>query len=175
MQELLILQSQITTPIGQMTACATRDGVCLLEFDERPDIEKQIVNLENNLKGKIIPGSNAHLMNLQLQITQYFENKLKKFNLPLVLVGTEFQKSVWEALLLIPFGKTETYLSLTKRLGNVKAIRAVAAANAANKMAIIVPCHRIIGSDGALVGYAGGLWRKDWLLNHESDQVSLLL
>lgn len=157
-----------------MTACSTHDGICLLEFDERPDIKKQLKNLQNIIGGKIVPGSNNHLLNLQLQIEKYFNKTLTRFDLPFVFAGTDFQKSVWNKLIEIPFGKTETYLSLTKKLGNIKAIRAVAAANGANKMAILVPCHRVIGSDGKLVGYAGGLWRKKWLLDHESKQERIL-
>ncbi len=155
-----------------MVACTTHDGVCLLEFAERPDLEKQLASLLNHLKGKIIPGNNTHLLNLQLQLGQYFSKEITKFDLPLVFAGTEFQKKVWDALLQVPYGKKETYLSLTKSLGDAKAIRAVAAASGANKMAILIPCHRVIGSNRKLVGYAGGLWRKQWLLDHESRQSS---
>lgn len=157
-----------------MTACSTNDGICLLEFDDRPDIEKQLKSLEKLLKGKIVPASNKHMLNLQLQLDQYFGKSLDVFDLSLVLAGTDFQKRVWEELLRIPYGSTNTYLSISKKVGNVKAIRAVAAANGANKIAIVVPCHRVIGSDGKLVGYAGGLGRKEWLLNHESKQESIL-
>ena len=155
-----------------MIACATRDVICLLEFAERPDLEKQLTSLQNHLKGKIVPGNNTHLLNLQLQLGQYFNKEITKFDLPLVFAGTEFQKKVWDALLQIPYGRKDTYLSLTKRLGDVKAIRAVAAASGANKIAILIPCHRVIGSNRKLVGYAGGLWRKQWLLDHESKQSS---
>lgn len=160
-----------------MQACASEDGVCLLEFEQRPDLDKQLTSLLNHLKGKIIPGNNTHLLNLQLQLDQYFNKDITKFDLPLIFTGTEFQRVVWNALLNIPYGKKETYLSLTKSLGDVKAIRAVAAANGANKMAILVPCHRVIGSNMKMIGYAGGLWRKQWLLDHEqslsSHQISL--
>jgi len=172
LQELFILKSDVRTPIGDMTACATNDGICLLEFNERPDLKKQITSLLNQLKGKIVPGNNTHLLNLQLQLDQYFNEEITNFDLPLVFACTEFQKKVWDALLKIPYGHRDTYLSLTKRLGDEKAIRAVAAASGANKMAILVPCHRVIGSNRKLVGYAGGLWRKQWLLDHESKQSS---
>jgi len=106
------------------------------------------------------------------QLDEYFNKKREIFDLPLDLQGTEFQKRVWNELLRIPFGKTVSYKELTLRLGDIKAIRAVAAANGANPVSIIVPCHRVIGSDGSLTGYAGGLWRKQWLLDHESmDQL----
>jgi methylated-DNA-[protein]-cysteine S-methyltransferase len=102
------------------------------------------------------------------QLDEYFSRKREAFTLPLDLKGTEFQKKVWAELLNIPFGKTVSYKELSIRLGDVKAIRAVAAANGANPVSIIVPCHRVIGSDGSPTGYAGGLWRKQWLLEHES-------
>lgn len=102
------------------------------------------------------------------QLQEYFEGKRKSFDLELNPLGTDFQKKVWKALLDIPFGKTLSYLELSKKLGDVKAIRAVAAANGKNPLWIVVPCHRIIGSDGSLIGYAGGLHRKKWLLEHES-------
>ncbi len=102
------------------------------------------------------------------QLREYFEGKRKSFDLELNPQGTDFQKKVWKALLDIPFGKTLSYLELSKKLGDVKAIRAVAAANGKNPLWIVVPCHRIIGSDGSLIGYAGGLHRKKWLLEHES-------
>ena len=102
------------------------------------------------------------------QLNEYFEGKRKQFNLKLNPIGTVFQKRVWNELLQIPFGKTVSYLELSKNIGDVKAIRAVANANSKNPLWIIVPCHRVIGSDGSLTGYAGGLSRKQWLLEHES-------
>jgi methylated-DNA-[protein]-cysteine S-methyltransferase len=105
------------------------------------------------------------------QIDGYFNGKRKIFDLPLDLKGTEFQKKVWNELLKIPFGKTISYKELSIRMGNLKAIRAVAAANGANPVSIIVPCHRVIGSDGSLTGYAGGLWRKRWLLDFENKYL----
>lgn len=102
------------------------------------------------------------------QLTEYFEGKRRDFTLNLNPVGTTFQKRVWNALLEVPFGKTLSYLELSDKLGNIKAIRAVAAANGKNPIWVIIPCHRIIGSDGSLTGYAGGLHRKKWLLDHES-------
>ena len=101
------------------------------------------------------------------QLDEYFSGKRKDFALPLGQSGSAFQITVWEHLLKIPFGKTISYLRLSKQIGDVKAIRAIAAANGKNNLAIVVPCHRVIGSDATLVGYAGGLWRKKWLLEHE--------
>ena len=102
------------------------------------------------------------------QLEEYFAGKRTEFNLTLAPKGTEFQQKVWKELHKIPYGKTCSYLELSKKLGDVKAIRAVAAANGKNPLWIVTPCHRVIGSDGSLTGYAGGLWRKKWLLNHES-------
>ena len=109
------------------------------------------------------------------QLTEYFNGSRSTFDLKLNPQGTDFQKKVWKELLNVPFGKTRTYLEQTKKLGDVKAIRAVASANGKNPIWIIIPCHRIIGSDGSLTGYAGGIWRKKWLLEHEntSKQQSL--
>lgn len=102
------------------------------------------------------------------QLQEYFDGTRTTFDLPLNPEGTEFQKRVWAMLLEIPYGQTTTYLALSKKLGDVKAIRAVAAANGKNPLWVIVPCHRVVGSDGSLVGYAGGIHRKEWLLNHEN-------
>ncbi|RXR21042.1 methylated-DNA--[protein]-cysteine S-methyltransferase [Flavobacterium amnicola] len=102
------------------------------------------------------------------QLQDYFEGKRTEFTFKLNPKGTEFQQKVWQELLTIPFGKTTSYLDLSKKLGDVKAIRAVASANGKNPLWIVVPCHRVIGSDGSLTGYAGGLWRKKWLLDHEN-------
>jgi len=160
-----------------MQACATEDGICLLEFEEREDLARQFRSLQEHLGLKIIPGQNIHLLNLQLQLDEYFNKERASFELPLVMAGTAFQKRVWDELLEIPFGQTVTYKSLTDKLGDPLAIRAVAGANAANKMAILIPCHRVIGSNGKLVGYAGGLWRKKYLLelegNMKNEQLSM--
>lgn len=102
------------------------------------------------------------------QLDEYFSGKRFEFHLPIAQVGTEFQQTVWKELLNIPYGKTISYLELSKRIGNVKAIRAVGTANGNNSISIIVPCHRVIGSNGSLVGYGGDLWRKKWLLEHEA-------
>ena len=110
------------------------------------------------------------LENAVSQLREYFDGTRTKFNFKLNPKGTEFQQRVWLELLNIPFGKTISYLELSKRLGDVKAIRAVASANGKNPLWIVVPCHRVIGSDGSLTGYAGGLWRKKWLLEHETSQ-----
>jgi methylated-DNA-[protein]-cysteine S-methyltransferase len=117
----------------------------------------------------------SELKEAAIQLQEYFEGKRTHFTFLLHPSGTEFQKKVWQELLNIPFGKTCSYLELSKKLGDVKAIRAVAAANGKNPLWIVVPCHRVIGSDGSLTGYAGGLWRKKWLLEHENPSVQKTL
>jgi len=112
-------------------------------------------------------GSNDVLSDTKLQLDEYFSGKRRKFTIPLDPDGTDFQKLVWEELRKIPYGKTVSYLDIAKKLNNVGAIRAVGSANGRNRISIILPCHRVIGSDGKLTGYAGGIWRKEWLLQHE--------
>lgn len=113
--------------------------------------------------------TNDYVQNCALQLSEYFNGRRREFDLKLEPDGTEFQKKVWAELLKIPFGVTKSYMQITRTLGNEKTIRAVANANGQNKIAIIIPCHRVIGSNGDLTGYAGGLWRKKWLLEHESN------
>jgi methylated-DNA-[protein]-cysteine S-methyltransferase len=141
------------SPIGQILVICSSSGISKLVFSDMVEMESQ----ENGMESLFIG-----------QLEEYFNHKRKSFDLPLDLQGTEFQKRVWNELLKIPFGKTITYKDLALKLGDVKAIRAVGAANGANPVSIIVPCHRVIGSDGSLTGYAGGLWRKKWLLEFES-------
>lgn len=139
-------------------------GVAKLEGDENGLQAITVLNTEEALT-KIIP---EVLEDAVYQLREYFDGQREHFALELNPQGTDFQKRVWDALLEIPFGKTVSYLDLSKTLGDVKAIRAVAAANGKNPLWIVVPCHRVIGSDGSLTGYAGGLHRKKWLLEHES-------
>lgn len=139
-------------------------GIAKLEGDEKGLISISILSGADTVSD-VIP---EILEDAVYQLREYFDGKRKEFSLPLNLQGTDFQKRVWEALKDIPYGRTCSYLELSKKLGDVKAIRAVASANGKNPMWIIIPCHRVIGSDGSLVGYAGGLHRKKWLLDHES-------
>lgn len=139
-------------------------GGAKLEGDEK-GLSSVTVLDDYKAESDIIPEA---LEEAVYQLNEYFEGSRQHFNLLLNPEGTEFQKKVWNALLEIPYGKTMSYLELSKKLGDVKAIRAVASANGKNPLWIIIPCHRVIGSDGSLTGYAGGLPRKKWLLNHES-------
>lgn len=150
----------IKTPLGVAKIMGDENGISIISV------------LDEGKISSIIP---AVLQEAVFQINDYFEGKITNFTFKLNPSGTEFQQKVWEALLEIPFGKTMSYLDLSKKLGDVKAIRAVASANGKNPLWIVVPCHRVIGTDGSLTGYAGGLWRKKWLLEHEnpSTQQSL--
>jgi methylated-DNA-[protein]-cysteine S-methyltransferase len=143
------------SPIGTIHLQADEDALLLASFKDDVTIKKSTT---------ISPV----LQNTLEQLNDYFNGNLKAFDLPLKLVGTSFQQTVWNELINIPFGQTITYLQLAKRLGNVKVIRAAASANGKNPIGILIPCHRVIGADGKLTGYAGGLQRKQWLLDHEA-------
>ncbi|WP_179009538.1 methylated-DNA--[protein]-cysteine S-methyltransferase [Winogradskyella forsetii] len=145
----------INSPLGHTKISGNDEGVSSIS----------IVDFEDKIS-ETIP---EPLQKCAEQLMAYFENSLKVFDLKLNPKGTEFQKKVWKQLETIPYGKTISYLELSKQLGDAKAIRAVASANGKNPLWIVVPCHRVIGSDGSLTGYAGGLHRKQWLLNHESQ------
>lgn len=139
-------------------------GTVLLEGDTN-GVSRISITFETKISSEEIP---AELEQAVLQLKEYFSGKRTDFDLQINPEGTGFQKKVWKELQKVPFGKTVSYLELSKNLGDVKAIRAVAAANGKNPLWIVVPCHRVIGSDGSLTGYAGGLWRKKWLLDHEN-------
>lgn len=139
-------------------------GFTEIQGDENGISKIHVMNEDVEISTKIP----KELKEAVIQLQDYFDGKRTTFTFPLNPSGTEFQKKVWDELLHIPFGKTCSYLELSKKLGDVKAIRAVASANGKNPLWIVVPCHRVIGTDGSLTGYAGGLWRKKWLLEHEN-------
>lgn len=146
------------------------DGkLCMLDFRYRKKRTTVDERIKKALNAEYIEKDDEVLQKTRLQLDEYFEMKRSKFDIPLLMVGTKFQKSVWNALLKIPYGKTASYLELSKIIGNEKAVRAVANANGANSIGIIIPCHRIIGSDGKLTGYAGGLALKKRLLELENN------
>ena len=151
------------SPIGLLEITGTATSITSVTYSEKAK--------KDEAKSNIIVDECV------LQLDDYFNNKTESFNLSLEPAGSEFQKKVWDELLKIPYGKTITYIEQSFRVGDSKAIRAVAKANSQNNIAIIIPCHRVIGADGNLVGYAGGLWRKKWLIEHESkkfgEQMSL--
>lgn len=166
-QKNIIHITRLTTPLGPMLAGANDEGICLLEFADRRMLETQFGRLQKRLKASLLPGEHPHFEVLSDQLQTYFKGELKEFDLPLQLVGTDFQQKVWKELMTIPMGETRSYLSQAQHIGQPKAVRAVARANGDNAIAIIVPCHRVIGSNGNLTGYGGGIWRKAWLLEHE--------
>lgn len=163
----LIVTTRILTPLGPMLAGASEEGICLLEFVDRRMLETQIKRLNRLLKAEVVPGFSKHFDDLSTQLEEYFSGKRKVFNIPLVMAGTPFQQRVWAGLQLIPYASTRSYKEQAGIIGQPAAVRAVARANGDNRIAIIIPCHRVIGADGKLVGYGGGLWRKQYLLNHE--------
>lgn len=143
----------IKTPLGITKIMGDENGISVISVSDEGEISEQIP---------------AVLQEAVSELMAYFEGKRTTFDFKLNPKGTEFQQKVWNGLLEIPFGKTMSYLELSKKLGDIKAIRAVASANGKNPLWIVVPCHRVIGTDGSLTGYAGGLWRKKWLLEHEN-------
>jgi len=159
--------SRIETPLGPMLGGAGQEGICLLEFVDRRAIETQVASLRKRLKAALVRGSAPLLDQLSEQLRGYFAGSLRQFSLPLDLRGTPFQREAWSALLKIPFGQTRSYADQARLVGRASAVRAVARANGDNRIAILVPCHRVVGADGSLTGYGGGLWRKRWLLDHE--------
>jgi AraC family transcriptional regulator of adaptative response/methylated-DNA-[protein]-cysteine methyltransferase len=163
----MIRTIKIETPLGQMIAGATEEGICLLEFSDRRMLKTEYNELSRRLKTTLEEGDNKHFKKLKKQLNEYFMGKRKKFTIPLVTPGTEFQQAVWKELQNIPFGSTRSYLEQAIALNSPDSVRAVANANGMNRISIIIPCHRVIGSDGRLTGYGGGLKRKKWLLNHE--------
>jgi AraC family transcriptional regulator, regulatory protein of adaptative response / methylated-DNA-[protein]-cysteine methyltransferase len=163
----MINSSTFDTVLGNMTACAVEEGICLLEFSSRKSLASEFVYLEKYFNSKIKEGNSFHLEILKEQLAGYFDGSRKEFTVPIIYAGTVFQQAVWQKLLEIPYGSTRSYLELATILGKPAAVRAVAAANRMNRIAIIIPCHRVIGSDGTLTGYSGGLERKRWLLEHE--------
>lgn len=152
-----------------MIAGAVDEGICLLEFADRKSLISEYRDLKKYLATEISEGENSHISMLRQQLEEYFSGLRKEFDLKLLIPGTIFQQMVWNELLTIPFGITRTYHEQAVALNKPEAIRAVASANGMNRIAIIIPCHRVIGSDGSLTGYAGGLKRKKWLLDHEKS------
>jgi len=165
----VILIHRFTTPLGPMFVCATERGVCLLEFTDRRMLETEFSALQRLLKARIMAGQNNHTRQTEQEINQYFAGTRRQFTLSLDTPGSDFQRAVWQALASVPFGQTAPYQSVAEQIGKPTAVRAVAAANGANRVAIVIPCHRIMGKDGSLTGYGGGIGRKAWLLEHESN------
>lgn len=158
---------QISTPLGPMIAASVKEGICLLEFTDRRMLEREFVDLQSRFKAEIVTYETPVIKKLKKQLKEYFQGKRHEFEVKLCTPGSEFQNRVWDELRRIPYGETRSYKQQAVALKNPKAIRAVARANGMNRIAIVIPCHRVIGSDGSLVGYAGGLERKQRLLEIE--------
>ncbi|WP_151705612.1 bifunctional transcriptional activator/DNA repair enzyme AdaA [Nitrincola alkalilacustris] len=168
----VIVINRFTTPLGPMFVCATNRGICLLEFVDRRMLETEFKDLQRLLNSQIIAGENDHTRQAEYEIGEYFSSQRRSFDVALDMPGSDFQKLVWKVLQTVPYGMTSSYQAQADKMGKKQAVRAVASANGANRIAIIVPCHRIVGKDGSLIGYGGGLARKRWLIEHEKNAVS---
>ncbi len=162
-----IHMAMLETPIGPMVAAADDNGVCLLEFADRKGLEASCRDLRKRFSAPVLPGENEVLKRLREELAKYFEGKLRLFTVPVAVRGTEFQERVWRELRKIPHGQTASYENIAERVGNFRAVRAVARANGTNRICILIPCHRVIAKDGSLSGYGGGVWRKRLLLDLE--------
>lgn len=164
-----IVMTRLLTPLGPMVAAANDRGVCLLEFADRRMLETQFRRLRKWFDAAVVPGSNSHIEQLHEELKEYFEGARREFEVPIIAPGSEFQRQVWAGLRRIPYGDTCSYEQLARGIGRPAAQRAVGRANGDNRIAIIIPCHRVVRSDGTLCGYGGGVWRKRHLLQHERD------
>ena len=165
------------SPLGNILAAASERGLCLLEFAGSRRIDGELRDLQRLFVCQTKQGENEHTCLVQAQLGEYFQGTRRAFSVPLLAPGSPFHRQVWDALQTIPYGETTHYQALAEQLGNPAAVRAVAAANGANRLSILIPCHRVIGKDGSLTGYGGGLTgyggglqRKQWLLDHEQGR-----
>jgi AraC family transcriptional regulator of adaptative response/methylated-DNA-[protein]-cysteine methyltransferase len=171
-ERTLVRVQRILSPLGPLLAGATDKGICLLEFADRRMLETQLSRLQARLNAEILPGRGPHFELLQTQLAEYFDGKRREFDLPLVLAGTPFQERAWNSLRDIPCGETRSYQRQAESIGQPSAVRAIARANGDNRIVILIPCHRVIGKNGRLTGYGGGLWRKRALLELEGASLS---
>ena len=162
-----VVVTRIPTPLGTLIAGAADEGVCLLEFCDRRGLENQLRRMVARLDALVAPGSHPLLEQLERELAGYFAGRLEEFTVPLVVPGTDFQRAVWDRLRVIPYGETLSYEALARSIGRDGAQRAVGRANGDNRIAIVIPCHRVVRADGTLCGYGGGLWRKRHLLELE--------
>lgn len=162
-----LLANWIETPLGPMLSVATTTSLVMLEFVDRRALETELTETRRRLGAAIVPGRNAVLAATETQLGEYFAGARTTFDVPLLQRGSAFDLRVWRVLATIPYGETRSYRDVAHAIGAPSAVRAVGAANGRNQLAIIVPCHRVVGADGQLSGYAGGRWRKQWLLDHE--------
>jgi AraC family transcriptional regulator of adaptative response/methylated-DNA-[protein]-cysteine methyltransferase len=168
-----IVMSWVKSPLGLLVAGASTRGICLLEFSNRQRLETQVATLRQRFQCRLVGGDHVLLDQLSDELGRYFAGALTAFTLPLHYPGTEFQRRVWDALRRIPYGETRSYNQLARELDSPGASRAVGHANGLNRVAIVIPCHRVVNTDGKLGGYGGGLWRKQYLLDLEQGNPRL--
>jgi AraC family transcriptional regulator, regulatory protein of adaptative response / methylated-DNA-[protein]-cysteine methyltransferase len=163
----------IDTPLGAMIAVGDEGALYLLEYVDRRGLDRQIEKLRHRAMAAIVPGRTATIDQIETELGDYFGGRLLRFRTPLARFGSPFQNAVWDALLAIPLGGTRSYADVARAAARPRAVRAAAQANGANPFAIVIPCHRVVASDGTLGGYGGGLSRKRWLLDHEKRVASV--
>lgn len=163
--DVAIVTTQIASPLGPLSAAATDEGVCMLEFEPRTGRSESW--LSRHFDRAVVPGQHPLLDELRNQLAAYFARQRREFSLPIIAPGTDFQRSVWSALQTIPYGATRSYADIAVQVKSPHAVRAVGQANGANRVAIVIPCHRVVNAGGKLGGYGGGLWRKQFLLDLE--------
>ena len=167
-QTELLYSTVISTPLGQLTAIADTLQLYLLEFTDHPKIVQRVTTLQQKNHAIVVSQRNNILHALEDELAVYFRGELTTFNTPIALFqGTPFQQDVWKALLTIPYGHTRSYANIAQQIGTIKAYRAVGSANGVNPFPLIIPCHRVINTNGTISGYRGGVTRKQWLLHHE--------
>jgi AraC family transcriptional regulator of adaptative response/methylated-DNA-[protein]-cysteine methyltransferase len=169
-QECITL-TWIKSPLGPLVAGADRDGVCLLEFTDRRMLATQLDSVRKHFKLPLVPGKTPPLQQLEEELAEYFEGERQQFTVPLIYPGSDFQCRVWDELLRIPYGQTRSYDDIARAVGVPKACRAVGRTNGLNRIAIVIPCHRVVNKDGRLGGYGGGLRRKEFLLKLEQTNA----
>lgn len=169
MDGIALFAKWFETPIGPILAVASETHLHAVEFHDGKTQANALLLLERKLKARIVPGASDALTQFSREFSDYLAGRSFDFRVPLSYDGTEFERRVWQALLDIPLGETCSYGDLARAIDEPTAFRAVAQANNANRIPIVIPCHRCIGSDGSLTGFGGGLWRKKWLLRHEGD------
>lgn len=165
--QIILNKAKLDTPLGSMLAIADKNALYLLEFDNGRSLEREIENLRTKMQATFISGYSSPIHSIEIELRAYFEGSLKEFKTPLYMLGSPFQRLVWNELRTIPYGQTRSYRDQAIAIGKKAAYRAVANANGANQIAIVIPCHRIINSNGNLGGYGGGVPRKKWLIDHE--------
>ncbi len=165
-----IVLTKINTPFGDLLAGASSQGICLLEFTDTQRLATQIPRMKQRFACHVINGNSSFFAQLDAGLKAYFAGTQHDFNdIPLDIKGTDFQIQVWDALRAIPYGETRSYQQQAEAINNPKAVRAVANANRNNRISILIPCHRVIGKNGTMTGYGGGIWRKEYLLKLENN------